>query len=49
MTSRAITALSFLREAVAVGKAPPDLVQTIHAFLRALPDGAKNTSIHPSA
>ena len=49
MTSRAITALSFLREAVAVGKAPPDLVRTIHSFLRALPDGAKNASIHPSA
>jgi tetratricopeptide (TPR) repeat protein len=49
MTSRAITALSFLREAIAVGKAPPDLVRTIHSFLRALPDGAKSTSIHPSA
>ncbi|HYK04580.1 MAG TPA: hypothetical protein VE974_22705 [Thermoanaerobaculia bacterium] len=43
MTSRAITALSFLREAVAVGKASPDLVRNIHSFLRALPDGAKNT------
>ncbi|MEA2462843.1 MAG: MalT-like region [Acidobacteriota bacterium] len=44
MTSRAITALSFLREAVAVGKASPDLVRNIHSFLRALPDGAKNAS-----
>jgi len=42
MTSRAITALSFLREAVAVGKASPDLVRNIHSFLRALPDGGKN-------
>jgi hypothetical protein len=44
MTSRAITALSFLREAVAVGKASPDLVRNIHSFLRALPYGAKSVS-----
>jgi tetratricopeptide (TPR) repeat protein len=44
MTSRAITALSFLREAVAAEKASPDLVRTIHSFLRALPDGGKNPS-----
>jgi tetratricopeptide (TPR) repeat protein len=44
MTSRAITALSFLREAVAVGKASPDLVRNIHSFLRALPNGAKSAS-----
>lgn len=35
MTSRAITALSFLREAVAIGKATPTLVRHVHDFLRA--------------
>jgi tetratricopeptide (TPR) repeat protein len=37
MTSRAITALSFLREAVAVGHASASLVRHVHAFLRELP------------
>lgn len=37
MTSRAITALSFLREAVAVGQAHPTLVRHVHDFLRHLP------------
>lgn len=37
MASRAITALSFLREAVAIGQASPDLVSHVHAFLRKLP------------
>ncbi|HEX6098740.1 MAG TPA: tetratricopeptide repeat protein [Thermoanaerobaculia bacterium] len=37
MTSRAITALSFLREAVAVGHASTSLVKHVHAFLRELP------------
>lgn len=41
MTSRAITALSFLREAVAAEKASPELVRNIHSFLRALPDPPK--------
>lgn len=38
MTSRAITALSFLREAIAVGEATPSLVRHVYAFLRKLPD-----------
>ena len=37
MTSRAITALSFLREAVALGHASTSLVRHVHAFLRELP------------
>jgi tetratricopeptide (TPR) repeat protein len=37
MASRAITALSFLREAVAIGQATPSLVRHVHAFLRELP------------
>ena len=37
MASRALTALSFLREAVAIGHASPDLVRHVHAFLRKLP------------
>jgi tetratricopeptide (TPR) repeat protein len=37
MASRAITALSFLREAVAIGQASPSLVRHVHAFLRELP------------
>ena len=37
MTSRAITALSFLREAVAIGQATPSLVRHVHDFLRELP------------
>lgn len=37
MTSRAITALSFLREAVAIGHASTSLVRHVHAFLRELP------------
>ncbi len=37
MTSRAITALSFLREAVAIGQANPSLVRHVHDFLRELP------------
>lgn len=37
MTSRAITALSFLREAVALGQAKPSLVRHVHDFLRELP------------
>jgi tetratricopeptide (TPR) repeat protein len=37
MASRALTALSFLREAVAMGQASPSLVQHVSAFLRQLP------------
>jgi tetratricopeptide (TPR) repeat protein len=37
MASRALTALSFLREAVAMGQATPSLVQHVSAFLRQLP------------
>ena len=37
MTSRAITALAFLREAIAVGQAQPTLVRHVHDFLRHLP------------
>jgi tetratricopeptide (TPR) repeat protein len=37
MASRAITALSFLREAVAIGQGTPSLVQHVYAFLRELP------------
>lgn len=37
MTSRAITALSFLREAVALGHGSTSLVRHVHAFLRELP------------
>lgn len=37
MTSRAITALSFLREAVAIGQATPSLVRHVYDFMRELP------------
>jgi len=37
MASRALTALSFLREAVAMGQASPSLVQHVSNFLRQLP------------
>jgi tetratricopeptide (TPR) repeat protein len=37
MASRAITALSFLREAVAIGQASPSLLRHVHSFLRELP------------
>jgi tetratricopeptide (TPR) repeat protein len=37
MTSRAITALAFLREAVALGQAHPTLVRHVHEYLRKLP------------
>ena len=37
MTSRAINALAFLREAIAVGQAEPTLVRHVHDFLRRLP------------
>jgi len=37
MTSRAVTALSFLREAVALGRATPALIRDVHDFLRDIP------------
>lgn len=37
MASRAITALSFLREAVAIGQVSTSIVRHVHAFLRQLP------------
>jgi tetratricopeptide (TPR) repeat protein len=37
MASRALTALSFLREAVAMGQATPSLIQHVSNFLRKLP------------
>ncbi len=37
MASRALTALSFLREAVAMGQASPSLLKHVSAFLRLLP------------
>lgn len=37
MTSRAITALSFLREALALGKGTPSLIRLVHDFIRDLP------------
>jgi len=37
MTSRAVTALSFLREALAIGQATPSLIRHVHSFLRELP------------
>jgi tetratricopeptide (TPR) repeat protein len=37
MMSRAVSALSFLREAVAMGKATPSLVRHVHDFIRDLP------------
>jgi tetratricopeptide (TPR) repeat protein len=45
MTSRAMTALSFLREAVALGEATPSLIRHVHSFLRRLPD--ERPRIHP--
>lgn len=37
MTSRAITALSYLREVVAIGKAQPPVIRQVREFLRDLP------------
>ena len=49
MTSRAINALSFLREAVALGKATPSLVRHVHDFLRDIPGNPARTFIPPPA
>lgn len=48
MTSRAITALAFLREAVAMGQAKPTLVRHVRDFLRELP-GTSSRPAGPSA
>jgi tetratricopeptide (TPR) repeat protein len=37
MTSRAVTALAYLREAAAMGKATPALVRHVHDFIRDIP------------
>ncbi|HVZ32771.1 MAG TPA: tetratricopeptide repeat protein, partial [Polyangiaceae bacterium] len=46
-TSRAITALSFLREAVALGKATPSLVQHVRDFIRDLPKNPARAFVPP--
>jgi hypothetical protein len=48
MTSRAITALSFLREAVAMGAVTPSLVRHVHDFLRDLPKHPTRAFAPPS-
>jgi tetratricopeptide (TPR) repeat protein len=45
MTSRAMTALSFLREAIALGEATPSLIRHVYAFLQKLPD--ERPRLHP--
>jgi len=48
MTSRAITALSYLREVVALGKAQPPIVRHVREFLRDLPsDGRSQLLLSP--
>jgi hypothetical protein len=44
MTSRAITALAFLREAVAIGQAQPTLVRHVYEFLREIPASSQPAS-----
>jgi tetratricopeptide (TPR) repeat protein len=43
MTSRAITALSYLREVVAIGKAQPPVIRQVREFLRELPSQGRPT------
>jgi tetratricopeptide (TPR) repeat protein len=45
MTSRAITALAFLREAVAIGNAKPTLVRHVYDFLRDLPEKSSHGAL----
>jgi tetratricopeptide (TPR) repeat protein len=47
MTSRAVTALAFLREAVALGNATPALIRHVHDFLRDLPQHPSRSFIPP--
>src|SRR5258707_15650440 len=49
MTSRAITALAFLREAVAVGQAQPTLVRHVYDFLREIPASPQRASARIAA
>lgn len=49
MTSRAITALAFLREAIAIGQATPAHVRHVHDFLRGLPAQAARLFAPPPA
>ena len=49
MMSRAITALAYLREAVAADKATPAIVRDIREFLRALPQNPGRALPPPSA
>jgi hypothetical protein len=49
MMSRAITALAYLREAVAANKATPAIVRDIREFLRALPQNPGRALPPPSA
>jgi tetratricopeptide (TPR) repeat protein len=49
MASRAMTALSFLREAVAMGQASPSLVKHVSTFLRQLPAEQPRLSAPPPA
>lgn len=43
MTARAITALSYLREVVAIGKAQPPVIRQVREFLRELPSQGRPT------
>jgi len=43
MTSRAITALAYLREVVALGKAQPPVIRQVREFLRDLPSQGRPT------
>jgi tetratricopeptide (TPR) repeat protein len=43
MTSRAITALSYLREVVAIGKVQPPVIRQVREFLRELPSQGRPT------
>lgn len=49
MTSRAINALSFLREAVALGNVTPSLVRHVHDFIRDIPGNPPRTFTPPPA
>jgi tetratricopeptide (TPR) repeat protein len=47
MTSRAVIALAYLREAVALGQATPTLVRHVHDFLQSLPS-TENPAAFPT-
>jgi tetratricopeptide (TPR) repeat protein len=46
-TARAVTALSFLREAIALGQTKPSLVREVHSFLRQIRD--ERPQLHSTA